>query len=217
MVRPAGSGGTGTPVTNPIHVVNWLGFGSWRTPDPMTGYLSYIDTLANIDQVLAHWTPSGDGKWEIGLEMDGLGVAAWNTIQLDNTAPRRRPVTPPYEPPEVTCDIHIDSGGDCKDFGEGTTIDGHFVARDDNFGGWYLSTTPSSLSPPNPTSGGLSSGTSQTASFAAGGDAWTLSTAGMRPCGYVIRLEVYDRSIVNSQPGSHNGNYTDVGFCLTEA
>jgi hypothetical protein len=38
----------------------------------------------------------------------------------------------------------------------------------------------------------------------------------MKPCGYVVRLAVSDRTIVNSFPGSHNANHVEVGFCLRE-
>jgi hypothetical protein len=176
-----------------------------------------MDTLSNMNQVLAHWTPSGDGPMEIRLELATLGgivVAStpWYTIQLDNTAPRRRPALPPFEPPAVTCEIHIDSGGDCKDFTTGTGIQGHFVARDDHMGGFSLTTLPSSMSPNAPTTATPS--TSNTATFAAGGDQWDLNTTGMTPCGYVVLLQVWDRSIVNSHPNSHNYNFYDVGFCL---
>jgi len=208
-------------VKNAIHVVNWLGVGSNVTPDPLTGYVTYMDTLTNMDQVLAHWTPSGDELMEIRLELATpgdvvVGSTAWYSIQLDNTGPRRKPFLPPFEPPDVTCEIHIDSGGDCKDFNKGTPITGHFTARDLHFGGFSLQTLPSSLLPPNPTTTPLISATTQTATFAAGGHGWTLDTSKMAPCGYVILLQVWDRSIVNSQPGSHNYNYYDVGFCLRD-
>jgi len=36
----------------------------------------------------------------------------------------------------------------------------------------------------------------------------------MKPCGYVILLQVWDRTIVGSSYSSHNYNFTDVGFCL---
>ena len=81
----------------------------------------------------------------------------------------------PFEPPPVTCEIHIDSGGDCKDFTKGFLVEGHFVARDEHFGAFSLATLPSSLTPPNPTAP-ATPGTSQTATFAAGGDAWQLTT-----------------------------------------
>lgn len=203
-------------VKSPFNVVNWLGVNSTITPNPATGFVSYLDTLANMDQVLAQWTPTGDDLWEIRLEMATLGgpvYTPWYSVQLDNTAPRRKPPVPPYEPPEVTCEVHIDSGGDCKDFGSGTLITGHFTARDAHFGAFSLTTLPSSLTPPNPSTATPS--TSQTAKFAAGGDAWSLNTASMKPCGYVVLLQVWDRSIVNSVPGSHNYSFYDVGFCVS--
>ena len=39
----------------------------------------------------------------------------------------------------------------------------------------------------------------------------------MRPCGYVVRLDASDRSIVNSSPGNHNINNIEAGFCLRAA
>lgn len=206
-------------VKNSIHITNSGGTSSWITPDPVTGYVSYMDTLTNMNQVLAHWTPSGNELMEIRLELATLGevvvgTTAWHSIQLDNKGPVRRPALLPYEPPEVTCEIHIDSGGDCKDFSKGTLITGHFTARDEHFGSYSLTTLPSSMSPNSPSP---SSGTSQTATFASGGTYWELNTTGMTPCGYVILLQVWDRSIVGSQPGSHNYNYFDVGFCLRQS
>ncbi|MDP2661584.1 MAG: hypothetical protein Q8R28_12725, partial [Dehalococcoidia bacterium] len=108
-------------VKNTFHVVDWLGVGSNITPNPVTGYATYMSTLSNMDQVLAHWAPAGDEKWEIRLELATLpevvvATTPWHSVQLDNTAPRRKPTIAPYEPPAVTCEIHIDSGGDCKDF-----------------------------------------------------------------------------------------------------
>ncbi len=194
-------------VKSSFHVVNVLGIGSNPTPNAMTGYVSYLDTSSNMEQVLGHWTPPGDDAWQIRLEMATLGgmfagSTGWYTIQLDNTAPRRKPAKPPFEPPEVTCEIHIDSGGDCKDFVKGKKIQGHFVARDAHFGEFSLQTLPSSMSPKTPST--------PTAST------WELDTTGMSPCGYVVLLEVWDRSIVNSVPNQHNRSFYDVGFCLRD-
>ena len=209
--------GTEQIVKNTIHVLSSLGVGSNVTPDPATGYVTYMDTNANLDQVLAHWVPPGDELWQIRVEMATLGEVvvgstAWHTIQSDNTGPRRRPAVAPFEPPPVTCEIHIDSGGDCKDFTQGVTIQGRFTARDTYFGHFSLSTLPSSMSPNAPTT--ATPTTNETATFAANGDAWSLNTTGMKPCGYVVLLQVWDRAIVSSQPGSHNANFFDVGFCL---
>ncbi len=217
--RKYGDAGTELVVKNAFHVVNWLGVGSNISPDPITGYATYLGTLANMNQVLAHWVPGGDELSEIRLEMATMagvvvGSTPWHAIQLDNTGPRRKPAVLPFEPPPVTCEIHIDSGGDCKTFAVGAPIKGRFVARDAYFGGFTLSTLPSSMSPNAPTT--ATPYTSQTATFAAGGDAWDLATKGMLPCGYVVLLQIWDRSILNSVPGQHNYNYYDVGFCLKE-
>jgi hypothetical protein len=206
-------------VKNNIHITNSGGISTWITPDPVTGYVTYMDTLTNMNQVLSHWVPSGDELMEIRLELATLGevvigTTAWHRIQLDNTRPQRPASLPASEPPEITCEIHIDSGGDCKDFTKGTLITGHFTARDVHFGSYSLTTLPSSLSPNSPSP---ASGTSQTATFASGGSYWELNTTGMTPCGYVILLQVWDRSIVGSQSNSHNYNYYDVGFCLRQS
>ncbi|MGH9853097.1 MAG: hypothetical protein ACREBD_24935, partial [Blastocatellia bacterium] len=47
------------------------------------------------------------------------------------------------------------------------------------------------------------------------GDGWKLNTAGMRACGYVIRVVATDRAIVNSQAVGHHASDSK-GFCLEE-
>jgi hypothetical protein len=201
-----------------FHIVNNGGVGSFITPDPVTGYVVYMNESTNFEKTLAYWYSSGDELMEIRVEMATLADVVvdstpWYSIQLDNTGPRRPASLPASEPPEITCEIHIASGGDCKDFTKGTLITGSFTARDEHFGKYALTTLPSSLSPTSPSP---ALGNSQTATFASGGNVWTLDTTGMTPCGYVILLHVWDRSIVGSQPGSHNYNYYDVGFCLRQ-
>jgi hypothetical protein len=212
--------GTTDVVKSKFFTTDLFGNGTWRTPDPTTGYSWYLSTLQNMDQVLAYWAPGGDDLWEIRLELatgpDGfevvVGTTPWYLVQIDNTGPvRKGPTDPPLA--GDTMNIHIDAGGDCNDFNVGTTITGRFVARDLHFGAYSLTTHPVSLSPPNPSP---SSGIVQTAPALPlpGGDAWSLNTAGMQQCGYVLILQVWDRTIVGSYPGSHNYNFTDVGFCL---
>ncbi len=199
----------GTPpsiVANKVLVTDENGFSSYHTADGL-GFFTYLSNLQNIDDVLAHWYTSGDDLWEIRLEVATLadvvlGTTPWHHIQLDNSAPAK----------PSDCDIHIDSGGDCKDFNAGDTITGHFVARDPNFGHYAIEVLPASLSP-NSTS--PSAGNAQTAITP--GNVWTLNTNSpkkMDPCGYVVRLVVWDRSIVGSIPFSHNANDADIGFCL---
>jgi hypothetical protein len=196
---------TPTPITNPVFVTNWLGVGSWVSPGP-DGFFTYLDTSQNADNILAYWYSSGDSPWYVWLEIANssdvvFGSTPLYLIQLDNTAP--------------VAEIHIDSGGDCKQFALDTTIDGHFVATDLHFGAFSLVTTPQSLSPPPNEPAPTLASTSQTPP--APGAAWSLNTENpnaMPPCGYVIELWVYDNTIVGSGPSSHNSNYADVGFCL---
>lgn len=38
--------------------------------------------------------------------------------------------------------------------------------------------------------------------------------AGMQPCRYVVVLDVWDNTIVNSEPGAWNDSQKAVGFCV---
>ena len=207
-VRKVGST-TATILNNPIYPVDKFGVTHTQNPDP-AGFFPYLSQDQNQLSLLAYWYSSGDDLWEMMLETDGGAKTPWYRIQLDNTAPK---TSAQLVPP--TIDIHIDSGGDCKDFDVPTGIDGHFVARDTYFGVWSLTTLPSTITPapPNPTA--LIPTTTETGAYP--GDPWSLKTDNMTPCGYVVMLQVWDRSIVGSYPGSHNYNHAEVGFCLRAA
>ena len=184
-------------LTDPISTTDLFGFATTRFPDP-SGFFTYLDPTQNLDSTLAYWYSSGDDRWNVWLELADMSDDVLNTspqylIQLDNTAP--------------VVAIHIDSGGDCKTFGSGGDIDGHFVATDLHFGYFAFATLPSGNAAVTATPN-----TSETAPDP--GDTWDLPTAGMAPCGYVILLEAWDNTIVASQPYTHNGNSTSVGFCL---
>ncbi|HMK60926.1 MAG TPA: hypothetical protein VK452_07250 [Dissulfurispiraceae bacterium] len=188
-----------TMVTNPIRTVDFNGVGTWRGPDSQ-GFFTYVSSIDNIDNVLAWWDTTGDDLWQIRLEVANmsdvvLGSTSWYNIQLDNTWP--------------IAEIHIDSGGDCKDFNVGGKISGHFVARELNFGAYSLGISPFGTPPGvlSPTGGYV-----QTA--LAPGNVWSLDTAGMQPCGYIVGLGVYDLAIVDSGPHSHHYTPASVGFCL---
>lgn len=201
---------TEIPVTTPFQIADGINLPIMRNPDPVTGYISYVNPAQNIFDMLGWWNTNGDDLWEIRLEMvdaanNFLGSTIWYRIQLDNTRPE--------------AEIHIDNGGDCQDFSIGISVNGHFVARDKNFGVFTLDTLPNSLTPPDPIP---TSGIFQTAPGPMG-NSWILHTSdpsdptnSMKPCGYVVILRVSDRAIVNSVPGSHNYNEDDVGFCLRE-
>ena len=185
------------------------------------GFFQYLDQTQYSDIGLAYWTSAGDALWDVQLDIATapnepsiIASSPWYRIQLDNTGPAGPPAVP------LTMDIHITSGaGDCKDFDEGTTaIIGNFIADDAHFGGWSLSTEPNTLATPSnpPTVSGLAS---TDPAPGPGGHAWSLNTDSpihMKPCGYVVRLDVSDRTIVHSVPFAHNRNHISVGFCLRE-
>ncbi len=182
------------------------------------GYFKYLDPALYFDRRLAQWNSFGDDMWEFQLDiatapndLSIIKTSPWYRIQLDNTAPQGPPASP------LTMDIHvITGGGDCTDVTQNGTVNGTFIADDLHFGGWSLSTEPNTLTTPSnqPTISGLAN---TDPAPAPSGYAWSLNTASpiaMKPCGYVVRLDVSDRSIVNSLPGQHNWNHIEVGFCL---
>jgi hypothetical protein len=186
---------------------------------PMAGgWFQYLDPSQEFGHTLGVWSTYGnDDLWEVQLDiatapndLSVISTSPWYRVQLDNTAPSQTSIP-------ITMDVHIASGGDCKDFNAGTSITGTFIADDLYFGGWGLSTEPNSVSTPSnqPTPSPFLAGTSPAP--APGGNGWNLDTQNpikMKPCGYVVRLDVSDRSIVGSYPGSHNWNHVEVGFCL---
>lgn len=196
-------------VTTPFLIASGVNPPVLRHPDTTTGLIGYVSPEQNVFNMLGWWETGNitdlddDALWEIRLEMFTagdvfLGATGWHRVQLDNTAPQAA--------------IEIDAGGDCKDFNVGTAIPGHFVARDLNFGHWRLNTLPASLGPPDPVSATpISSPTALPP-----GDAWTLDTDGLQPCGYVVEVEVWDRAIVGSRPGIHNSARDDTGLCLRQ-
>jgi hypothetical protein len=217
--RPTDPPGVVTYLTTPFDVERTtVGF-SHQVAGP-GGFFTYLDPATHFDRTLALWYTGGDERWIVQLEVvDAANVSHFSTahtIQLDNTAP--------------FADIEITSpGGDCADFTQGSTLDGLFVANDANFGSWSLATLPNSSSIPSnaPSVSGLAS-TSQTPPRNppppsvvvpwTGGHPWSLSLGPpMRPCGYVVQVWAWDRTIVNSVPGSNHGTHAETAFCLRKA
>jgi hypothetical protein len=117
--------------------------------------------------------------------------------------------------PEVALHITTPSG-DCGDVVVGDEIHGTYSVTDHFFGSLGLGLVqitvngiPQPINPVVPSGPTLypAAGTNGTSGT------WTLSTAGMTPCGYTIVLSAWDRALVG---GSCNGHYNQigVGFCL---
>jgi hypothetical protein len=174
-----------------------------KSPIDAAGFFTYETLFNNPDMTLAWWDTAGDDLWEIKLEIPGHGEIT-HTIQLKNSG-------------VADVRIHIDSGGDCKDFSVGTELTGHFVARDPYLGSYVLFTLPfaAPAGQLNPTGGSV-----QTASAPPppapppGGDSWSLKTKNMVPCGYVVVVRATDRAIINSSGVGHSSGDVATGFCL---
>lgn len=208
--------GTYQVVTTPFSVLRWA-----PGSDPQTavdGFFTYLDPALYMDRTLAVWNTSGDDQWELQLDVADMasppniqGSTPWYRIQLDNTAPVAM----------ITPDV-----GECKKWlaGDKTPITGHFTATDANFGKYVLSTHPNtSTTPSNQPS--ATTGQPNTMPTSLGRDTWQLytvpvantdNTVTMKACGYVVRLDVSDRAILNSLPGLHNRNAWETGFCLVD-
>jgi hypothetical protein len=198
QVRNVTAGGSFQKVDTPLLLTRSDGTTYVSTAD-VNGFFEYQQYPNNIENLLGNWHSSGDDLWDVKLEIADQfdnpvpgALPDFHRIQLDNTAP--------------VAAVHIDSAGDCGKFAVGTVLNGHFVARDPNFGSFSIGTLPFN-GPVVPGSGSV-----QTAPDP--GNSWSLNTAGMTPCGYDIHLEVSDRSIVHSVWGSHNRTPADTGFCL---
>jgi hypothetical protein len=198
QVRDVSVGGSWQTVVTPLMLTRWDGTTYVNNPDA-GGYFEYQQYVNNIENLLGNWGSFGDDLWEVKIEIADLfdnpvlgAVPDTHLIQLDNTAPL------------ASVDITTD-GGDCGKFPVGTLLGGIFVARDVNLGFFSLGTLPFS-GPISPSSGSVQTPVA--------GSSWSLNTTGMKSCGYVVEVDVADRSIVNSAWGAHNRASASTGFCL---
>jgi len=201
-VTPVGSS-VPAPVVTDLQLVDINGDVVFNYANPITKRFVYMPFNQNVTNVLAQWDSSGDLIWDVVLTTFDAGGNQMGIdtprIQLDNTGP--------------VVSISILAGtGDCGKFPVGSALWGNFVARDSWLSGYSLAVEPAVNPPgvgaPVPNSGLVNTPT-------APGASWTLDTAGMKPCGYVVRVVASDRAIVNSQSVGHVAA-DSVGFCLEE-
>jgi hypothetical protein len=165
-------------------------------------YKYWEDGFTTVDEnALGYWQSTGNGQALVYMEAkDSLGwlgsasPPSPKLIQLDNTQP--------FGTIAITS-----GGGSCGDFKIGDTIVGSYTASDnENIGSVGFAVLPA-------LGGGTFSHVPTTATITFQDGTWQLDTTGMDPCGYVVRLDVDDRTNVDSR-----GNpwywpaYT--GFCL---
>lgn len=201
-------GGGSQLLTSPFTAVNSGGSAVTVTPDPVNGWVPWPTWVVNTTGVLGHLAPGGDDRWDFTLELDTvLNVVDTARVRMDNTVKNEALVSDTVN----AGDLKLQTAGQCK-VPHGP-VNGTFVARDLHFSSWSISVIggPGGPIPPIPLTVAISTGT-QTPF---GGTPFTLDFGDpmIAPCGYVVRLTIYDRAIVNSVSGPH---YTvvDRGLCL---
>ncbi|GAB4390333.1 hypothetical protein [Albidovulum sp.] len=201
------------PVTQTLNAV-----GDWFP------YLAASPLVSVADNLFAALTGLENGLTTVYLEFRQpfgpvLATTLSKAFMVDNNGPQ--------------ADIEITSGaGNCGKFGIGEVISGTYSMTGDHSGVLKIEVTPlpeaaggtmviTSATPgaffAPPFSGGNSSVTISYAALTlntngASGN-WELDTTGMEPCGYNVRIHVWDRTIVNS--GANHREFVDIeGFCL---
>ncbi len=205
LVRDVDAGGSAVPVMSPLYVVDGSFHGSGVTP-AADGWLPWPVWNTNLLGTLGFIESSGDHLWNVDLEVQGLGVVDSRRFQLDNTL--NAGSADPANAAHLAIDPNQLSLQGCGKFTQGMTIHGTFDARDTWFGSWGFSLLPTGLP-----STALTTSVSSTVLEAPVGSTWSLSTAGLTPCGYVLRLRSADRAIVNSAWTGRSVT-VDVGFCI---
>jgi hypothetical protein len=106
--------------------------------------------------------------------------------------------------------------GDCGDVTVGDSISGKYKVKDNFFGSLGIGVVPITLGGiPQPINPVIPSGPTLYPAAGTNGTSgtWTLSTAGMTPCGYTLVLHSWDRALVGNSCVGHY-NQVGVGFCL---
>jgi hypothetical protein len=193
-------------LTTPFTVVTSGGFPNTVTPNPVDGWTPWPTWTGNTTGLLGVHVPGGDDRWDYTLELDTAGNTVDTArVQADNTV---KAVALPTDTVNAG-DLTLLTGGACR-LPRGP-LNGSFVARDRHFARWSISVLggPGGAIPPTPLSVGITEDT-QTP-FA--GTPFTLDLSNLAPCGYVVRLTIADRAIVNSvTTGQHTT--IDRGVCL---
>lgn len=177
------------------------------------GWLDYqedliapLQTFVNLD-ILGVIHTAGDSspyRW-IQIEVvDTLSSTIYASnvvkVRIDNDAP--------------TASISMDQGA-CTDIKVGDTITGSYAASDDFFGSVGISVLGGSGG------SGVFTKTPTSASPTGESGTWSLATAGMSTCGYVIQLTAADRALIGYASGTsyftsvgHIYQPSALGFCL---
>lgn len=152
--------------------------------------------------------PEGDGLYHIRLLLYKAGAPLVPGVPPNHIASEEIKIVVDNTPPDPV-DVALD-GGACQMYSVGgADITGTFKAKDKHF--WYynlyLLPYPGNIThTPVATTYPAVPGTGVAGTF-------TITTSTMKPCGYVINLRAWDRTIINNHMHG-NRNHDSEGFCL---
>jgi hypothetical protein len=205
-VRNLTVGGTVTDLIEQFFVVDWLGNGSWVTPGA-SGWTAWPSWSTNTTGKLGHFNPGGNDQWEVQLELAGVGVVDVRRVQADNT------LNASLVAGDLNNrgDLQLSTAGACRV--TPGPVAGTFVARDTHFAAWSIVVDggPGGPIPPTPLTLTPPLATGQQTSVA--GQAFTIDLSALQPCGYVVRLGITDRAVVNSATTGRTV-FIERGICL---
>jgi hypothetical protein len=171
------------------------------------------------DDILAQWStpvPEGDGLYDLIVllyQPGAPGNPALN-VPADNVPSEIVKVMVDNTRPNASVSLNL---GPCTKYTVGDTINGTFTATDEHIKQYTLTIEPGPPSAPNPPT--ISpTGETYPALIPPGltnEPFKVITTDKTTPCGYVIVLQVWDRTITNNSYYG-NYNYATVGLCLLE-
>jgi hypothetical protein len=201
-----------------------IGTGTWRRlAAPYSGLLGVWQTGQPLT-----------GQWEIRVEaFHGANTYAAAVTHCPDMSTRQNVIVTLDEvPPTVDIaitDYSTDNGAswhpaaDCAKFAPGVWIRGSYSVADDHLGQINIVLEPApangnkpgygTVPPPPPF---VNTGFPRTYHAPTTGEVgtWSLDTSNMPTCGYVLRIDAYDRTIVSANGGWSASK--SVGFCLTD-
>ncbi|HXK03042.1 MAG TPA: hypothetical protein VMS37_11620 [Verrucomicrobiae bacterium] len=222
--------GVGIPTTS--LVLQQVDAGGWYT------YLEYGTPVSGNwrrvtgpNRLLGYWytARTQTARWEIRLEfLDTAtstsylaspqvcpdGTRSTVTVYLDQSEPV------PYLSPniEVSADGNPpwNPAKECDTLVKGVVLRGTYSVSDEHFRTLNLYVEPSGAAHNTPvTPSSRSYGSPDWVPTGGETGTWTLNTANMDACGYVVRLDVWDRTILNCDADGWF-NATSIGFCLKD-
>jgi hypothetical protein len=199
-------GGGSVILTSPFTVVTSGGVATTVTPNPLDGWVPWPTWTGNTTGLLGVHVPGGDDRWDYTLELDTAGnTVDVARVQMDNTVRAQAVASDTVN----AGDLELFTAGACRQ--PRGPLSGRFVARDRHFESWSISLLggPGGPIPPTP----LTVGIAQNVETPFAGTPFTLDLSALQPCGYVVRLTIADRAIVNSVTTGQHAT-VDRGVCL---